>query len=204
MVKMSERKGKPGQPNRNHGCPAQSKLGLQSQCHFRQLRFEFKELHRVQSAYLDLVFQRDINRPEPFLALNHAFVGIIGRVQDAVGPHLKNSVDQRLSAEGAARCDKEVLVKINRGLLVDLHSARVHHLTVLKAPNCEWKHFTQMAQNDLKPGIFVKQSTSDQSECMRSRLYTESPRSTEQPGMSFIGLLLAGKWLARMQINRYV
>lgn len=85
---------------------------LCGECHFRQLVFELKELHRVQSADFDLVFQRDINRFEPVIVIRHGFVGIIGRVQDAVGAHLKNGIDQCLSTEVAARGDIEVLVEV--------------------------------------------------------------------------------------------
>src|SRR5579863_1780104 len=61
-----------------------------------------------------------------------------------------------------------------------------------------------MAQNNLELGMFVKQSTPDQSECVRRRLYAKSPRGTEEPGVTFIRLLLAEKWLAGMQIDRHI
>src|SRR5208282_146204 len=52
--------------------------------------------------------------------------------------------------------------------------------------------------------MFVEQAAADQSERMGCRFHSESPRSTEQPGMPIIGPLLALERLARMQINGHI
>src|ERR1700745_3467191 len=79
---------------------------------------EFEQSDRVEPPDLAPVGVADARRVEPIGRVVDVLEWPVGREQDAVGPDLKDRIDQRLRSEIARRREIEVGVEIIRDLLL--------------------------------------------------------------------------------------
>src|SRR5712672_3218610 len=153
---------------------------------------------------LVLVAQRDAVHPiGAGLVLDKR---VVDREQDAVDPHLHHAAEQRRVGEEAAGGDPEMLAE---RVAEPVRPGPVAHQGHVDAPQQEGQALTEMAEDDLEPGIGVEHAAQHQPDALRRGLHREAPGGAQDVRVLLDIILVVDiddrrMWHRRVHVERHV